>query len=55
VIEVFRKALEAIVALETVTVSKKIKAIANISHYLYIKKMLLLLLLLLLLYLTPIS
>jgi hypothetical protein len=38
VTEVFKEALEATVALEAVTVSKKTKAIADISYYLYIKR-----------------
>jgi hypothetical protein len=38
VAEVSREALEAIVALEAVAVSGEAKAVANISHYLHIKK-----------------
>jgi hypothetical protein len=38
VTEVSRKALEAIVALKAVTVSKETKAIADISYYLHIKR-----------------
>jgi hypothetical protein len=38
VAEVFREALEAIVALEAVAVSWEAKAVADISYYLYIKR-----------------
>jgi hypothetical protein len=38
VTEVFKKALEATVALKAVAVSKKAKVIANISYYLHIRK-----------------
>jgi hypothetical protein len=38
VIEVSRKASEATVALETVAVSRKAKAVTNISYYLHVKR-----------------
>jgi hypothetical protein len=38
VTEVFKKALKATIALEVVTVFKKIKTVANITYYLYAKK-----------------
>jgi hypothetical protein len=38
VAEVFREALKATVASEAIAVSEKIKAIANITYYLYVKK-----------------
>jgi hypothetical protein len=38
VTEVFKKILEAIIALEAVTVFKEIKAITDISRYLYVRK-----------------
>jgi hypothetical protein len=36
--EVFRKALEAVVTLEAVTVSREIMAVTNISYYLHNRK-----------------
>jgi hypothetical protein len=38
VTEVFREALEAIVALKAVAVSREVKAVTNITCYLHAKK-----------------
>jgi hypothetical protein len=38
VAEVSRKALEAIIALEAVTVFREAEAVADISYYLHVKK-----------------
>jgi hypothetical protein len=36
--EVFKKALEAVIALEAVTVSAEAETVANITYYLHVRK-----------------
>jgi hypothetical protein len=38
VTEVFKKALEAIIALKAIIVSEEAKAVVNMSYYLHVKK-----------------